>query len=246
MQGSKRSLVLLALLATIPAAAGIGCGSSSSSPTVTAIAVTPATATLVAGATTQLQATATWSDASTSSVTSQVTWTSSSTAVAVDAAGLVSATVTTPVGLDVTATATMGGVSGTGALVVVRGPAIGVRLSNDPMALQQWYLENTGQNAYADVGGVIGASALGVEAAYRWGVTGAGVKVAVVDSGLEIAHPDLAANVVPGSWNFVDDTSDPTPPTTHLDGDHGTSVTGIIAMGYDNAIGGMGIASARG
>ena len=32
-----------------------------------------------------------------------------------------------------------------------------------------------------------------------------------MDTGLQIAHPDLAANVVPGSWNFVDDTDDPSP-----------------------------------
>lgn len=242
MQGTKRSLLLFALLATMLGTTAAGCGGSSSDPTVTAVAISPATATLVAGATTQLQATATWSDGSTSSVTSQATWSSSSTAVAVDAAGLASATVTTPVGLDVTATATLGGVSGTAALVVVRGPAIGVRLSNDPLALEQWYLENTGQKAYADVAGVAGASALGVEAAYRWGVTGASVKVAVLDSGLEIAHEDLAGNVVPGSWNFVAGTPDPTPPTTSVEGDHGTSVAGIIAMVYGNAKGGMGIA----
>ena len=36
------------------------------------------------------------------------------------------------------------------------------------------------------------------------GYTGVGVIVAVVDSGLEIAHEDLAANVVAGgSWNFI-------------------------------------------
>lgn len=243
MQGTKHSFFLLALLATILGTTAAGCGSSSSGPTITAVAVSPVTATVVAGATTQLQATASWSDGSTSNVTSQSTWTSSSTAVAVDASGLASALVTTPVGLDVTATAVLGGSSGTAELVVVRGAAIGVRLSNDPMALQQWYLENTGQNAYADVGGVIGASALRVEAAYRWGVTGAGVKVAVLDSGLEIAHEDLAANVVPGSWNFVTGTSDPTPPTTDVDGDHGTSVSGIIAMVYGNEKGGMGVAS---
>ena len=110
MQGTKRSC-LLALLTTMLGTTAAGCGSSSSSPTVTAVAVSPATGTVVAGATTQLQATATWSDGSTSNVTAQATWTSSSTAVAVDASGLASALVTTPVGLDVTATAALGGTS---------------------------------------------------------------------------------------------------------------------------------------
>ena len=72
------------------------------------------------------------------------------------------------------------------------------------------------------------------------------MKVAVVDTGLEIAHPDLAGNVVPGSWNFVDDTNDPSPSLDTTGGDHGTSVSGIIGMRYDNAIGGMGIASGVG
>jgi subtilisin-like proprotein convertase family protein len=71
---------------------------------------------------------------------------------------------------------------------------------------------------------------------------GAGVKVAVVDTGLEIAHEDLAANVVHGSWNFLTASSDPSPAPSVTDGDHGTSVGGIIAMVYGNAKGGMGVA----
>jgi hypothetical protein len=70
--------------------------------------------------------------------------------------------------------------------------------------------------------------------------------VAVVDTGLELAHPDLAENVVPGSWNFVAESSDPSPSLDGAAGDHGTSVSGIIGMGYANAIGGMGVASGAG
>jgi len=73
------------------------------------------------------------------------------------------------------------------------------------------------------------------------GITGASVTVAVVDTGLEIAHEDLAANVVPnGSWNFNDNTTDPTN-TIDTDGDHGTSVSGLIAMAR-NTVGGIGVA----
>jgi hypothetical protein len=119
------------------------------------------------------------------------------------------------------------------------GPAIGPTLGNDPLLSQQWHLHNTGQNGYADTSGVPGND-LNLAATYRYGFTGAGVKVAVVDSGLEILHEDLAANVVPGSWNFVTGTADPTSSATT--GDHGTSVAGLIGMAYDNGLGGMGVA----
>src|SRR4029077_2526247 len=73
-----------------------------------------------------------------------------------------------------------------------------------------------------------------------FGFTGANVTVAVVDSGLEIAHEDLSANVVPGgSWNFINGTTNPT--STATDGDHGTEVSGLIAM-VRNSVGGVGVA----
>jgi len=77
---------------------------------------------------------------------------------------------------------------------------------------------------------------------FSLGYTGAGVTAAVVDSGLEIAHEDLAANVVAGgSWNFNNSSTDPTN-TIDVDGDHGTSVAGLIAMAGNNANGGIGVA----
>jgi uncharacterized protein YjdB len=83
--------------------------------TLASIAVTPATMSIVAGATEQFTATATYNDGSTAVVTSTATWTSSNTAVAtVSAAAL--ATAITP-GIS-TVTATVGGVSGTAALTV--------------------------------------------------------------------------------------------------------------------------------
>jgi len=116
---------------------------------------------------------------------------------------------------------------------------------SDPLATQQWHLKNTGQNAFADGVGVIGMD-INVEPVFSTlGITGANVIVAVVDSGLEIAHEDLAANVVPGgSWDFIGLDNDPTN-TIDIDGDHGTSVAGLIAMAR-NTVGGIGVApSAR-
>lgn len=64
--------------------------------------------------------------------------------------------------------------------------------------------------------------------------TGRGVRVAVVDSGVEARHPDLAGQIVL-SQNFVDDKP--------LPGEgHGTAVAGIIAARADNGAGIVGIA----
>lgn len=60
--------------------------------------------------------------------------------------------------------------------------------------------------------------------AYARGYTGAGVKVAVIDSGIAATHPDLAGAVAPGGRNVLDGTAEV--------GDrigHGTHVAGIIA-----------------
>ncbi len=110
---------------------------------------------------------------------------------------------------------------------------------SDPLALQQWHLNNTGQTAFADLGGTAGMD-IDVDPVFAQGFSGSSVTVAVVDTGLEIAHEDLAANVVPGgSWNFNNNSTNPTSAATT--GDHGTSVSGLIAMAR-NAVGGIGVA----
>jgi subtilisin family serine protease len=110
---------------------------------------------------------------------------------------------------------------------------------SDPLVPQQWHLKNTGQTGFADTPGVAGFD-INVDPAFGLGFTGSGVTVAVVDSGLEIAHEDLSANVVPGgSWDFNNGTTDPT--STAVTGDHGTSVAGLIAMAR-NGVGGIGVA----
>src|SRR5690349_23850516 len=61
--------------------------------------------------------------------------------------------------------------------------------------------------------------------------TGAGAVVAVVDTGIDAAHPDLAGRIGAG-WDFVDGDSTP------QDGNgHGTHVSGIIAANAGNGIG---------
>jgi subtilisin family serine protease len=117
------------------------------------------------------------------------------------------------------------------------------QLPDDPMLARQWAL--------------VGAN--GADAPEAWDqITGGPVTVAVVDSGLDMAHPDLAGNVwtnpgeIPGNgidddgdgyvddvhgWDFVNDDGDPTD-----DAGHGTEVSGLLAARGDNGVGIAGIA----
>jgi len=85
---------------------------------------------------------------------------------------------------------------------------------------------------------------MNVLGAYALGATGRGAIAVVVDTGLEIRHEDLAANVLPNrSLNLVAGVVDPTDPTSPaVDGDHGTSVAGLIAAAGWNGLGGHGVA----
>lgn len=118
--------------------------------------------------------------------------------------------------------------------------------AGDPLFDRQWHLRNTGQTAFAANPGIPGAD-LRMSDAIRDGLDGDGVILAVVDTGLEICHPDLAANVEAGkSFNFGFETSagsSPTDPFNHdILGDHGTSVAGIAAAVAYNGLGGRGVA----
>jgi subtilisin family serine protease len=76
-----------------------------------------------------------------------------------------------------------------------------------------------------------------IEAPVAWDVTTGSpqVTVAVVDTGIDAAHPDLAANTVPG-WDFVDGDAQP------QDGNgHGTHVAGTIAARGNDGFGVTGV-----
>lgn len=144
---------------------------------------------------------------------------------------------------------------------------------SDPLAYQQWHLRNTGQKAYAmnaeaiaaflqaelgwtdeainawlasrlDDGILVAGEDMNVVGAYQQGVTGDGSIAVVVDSGLEINHEDLQANVLPNrSLNMAEGALNVTDPTSvSLTGDHGTSVAGLIAAAGWNGLGGRGVA----
>ncbi len=98
----------------------------------------------------------------------------------------------------------------------------------------QWHLRNTGVR-----GGTLGID-LNVVAAWDT-VRGAGVKIGIVDDGLDVLHADLAANFdAAASHDFNDGDADPSPGST-LD-IHGTSVAGLAAARANNGSGGAGVA----
>jgi len=112
----------------------------------------------------------------------------------------------------------------------------------DPLYAQQWHLNNTGQNAFSETGGTPGHD-INIGRLHENRITGTDVKVAVVDTGLEIRHPDLVDNILSGrSYNYETLSNDPTSTRTRLKGDHGTAVAGLIAERGFNNIGGRGVA----
>jgi subtilisin family serine protease len=83
---------------------------------------------------------------------------------------------------------------------------------------------------------------IGAPAAWQK-TTGKGVKVAVIDTGVDVDHPDLQQNLLfaPDSHDFAcnDDNPDDEPKDG---GGHGTHVTGTIAATANNGIGVAGVA----
>lgn len=76
-----------------------------------------------------------------------------------------------------------------------------------------------------------------IQAPAAWdSANGSGVTIAILDTGIDSAHPDLAPNLVPG-WNVYDNTSN----TADVHG-HGTWVAGVAAMAANNGKGSAGVA----
>jgi|APCry1669189034_1035192.scaffolds.fasta_scaffold12952_2 hypothetical protein len=111
---------------------------------------------------------------------------------------------------------------------------------NDPLFAYQWHLQNSGASAFSSTLPTTGND-INVLGAWALGYSGKGIKVGIVDSGMDVKHEDLAANVdLDHSHNFVNNSNDPTP--SALGADHGTAVAGIIGAVANNGLGGVGVA----
>jgi subtilisin family serine protease len=104
---------------------------------------------------------------------------------------------------------------------------------NDPYFADQWHLDNTGQSGWTP--------GTDINAVAAWDMaTGAGQLVAVIDTGIELTHPDLS---VIGGYDYIDDDDDPTPiPGVGSSPGHGTSAAGLAAAIGDNDLGVTGVA----
>jgi hypothetical protein len=130
---------------------------------------------------------------------------------------------------------------------------------NDPKFSKQWGLHNTGQRLS---GGIRGTADADIDAPEAWGITTGSpdVIIAVLDTGIDINHPDLAANIwtnpdeIPGDGvdndgnGYVDDihgwdffNNDNTVYDPAEDSAHGTAVAGVIAAVGNNGIGIAGV-----
>ncbi len=75
-------------------------------------------------------------------------------------------------------------------------PGSAVRAANDdPLLRYQWHISNRGQQVIGDIRPVAGVD-MDVEILHELGLWGRGVRVGVVDDGLELGHEDLADNII--------------------------------------------------
>lgn len=128
-----------------------------------------------------------------------------------------------------------------------------MRTPNDPSFSLQWGLKNSGQGPF------YGKSGADIKASDAWGTTtgSSSVIIAVVDTGVDYTHSDLAANIwtnsgeIPNNgidddgngyiddvrgWNFVSNSNNPMD-----DHGHGTHCAGTIAAVGNNNIGITGV-----
>jgi thermitase len=100
---------------------------------------------------------------------------------------------------------------------------------------EQWALHNTGQLFQCIIPGwcfYIGTPDADIDAPEAWAISqGAGVKIAIVDTGIDYTHPDLASRYA-GGHDFLNHDSDPMDDMLH-----GTHVAGIAAAAMNNLTG---------
>ena len=133
-------------------------------------------------------------------------------------------------------------------IFLVGSPAFALT-SDDPYRSQQWYLD-----------------AIGAPAAWDWSTGSRDVVIAVLDTGVDLDHPDLIGNIWtnPGEavgdgrdndgngfvddihgWDFIEDDSSPIPDSDSAFDEeavaHGTAIAGTIGAAGNNAVGITGL-----
>jgi thermitase len=108
------------------------------------------------------------------------------------------------------------------ALLCVPAIALGQNITqpNDPYFEDQWGLKQVGATC-----------------AWAHTIGSPDVTVAIVDSGVDMGHPDLVDRLRADGRDFVDGDDDPSDQNGH-----GTNVAGIVAETLDNGEGGIGLA----
>ena len=109
-------------------------------------------------------------------------------------------------------------------------------LPNDALISNQWHLKRSGS--------AVAGSDVNIEPLWNYpaatGSRGKGIRIGIVDDGLQTSHPDFVGNIDTTNdkdWNGND--SDPSPGT---DDDHGTACAGNAAARGNNSIGVAGSA----
>jgi hypothetical protein len=88
-------------------------------------------------------------------------------------------------------------------------------LPDDKYAIKQWSIDSTE-----------------ISSAWDKGYNGAGVRIAVIDSGIDAGHEDLAGAKIDTGFNMIDGTDDVTDKLGH-----GTFVSGVLVATRDNKLG---------
>ncbi|NCN09943.1 MAG: S8 family serine peptidase [Leptospira sp.] len=102
----------------------------------------------------------------------------------------------------------------------------------DPLFADQWHWSNNGSLPSS-----LSGEDAKVQSVWSQGIKGSGIRIAVVDDGVDIGHEDLRISSVPGiDINFqVSDASH-----SFANSGHGTSVSGVASARDQNAMGGRG------
>lgn len=101
--------------------------------------------------------------------------------------------------------------------------------TNDPYFNSQWAIKNQGYNS-----GTIGAD-MKVENAWNYS-TGNGIKVAIIDTGVDLYHPDLQQNLLSG-YDATGGNSN----GNQTGNAHGTACAGIVSAISNNSLGTSGV-----